>query len=351
MKLPDLRLAELQNKRVFLRLDLDVPLIHDSESRIQVEDDARLWATYETVQFLLEQNARVIIAGHLGRPDGRDEKFTLKPVAYWYERKLNISISEGKIGEFSCWNIGDVSILENLRFYPGEESGDLEFTRELSSLADIYVNDAFGNSHRNHASITGVPKLLPHYAGIRLQKEVEELSKVLENPSRPLVIVIGGEKIETKLPLVEKMLKIADHVLVGGEIVSRSEILLRRTPDSEEYKLVLADLNQDGTDINDESVQKFTKIIKTAKTIVWNGPMGKIIANSKEQIANSEKGTREVANAIVESSAHTIVGGGDTVGFLKREGLIDKFSFVSTGGGAMLEFLSGEKLPGLEALL
>lgn len=340
MKLPDIRSIDISSKRIFLRLDLDVYLENG-----QILDDSRLHAAFPTVEYL-SKGAKIIIAGHLGRPEGKDPNLSLLPVAQWFERKFNISISEGKIGEFDGWNFGDsVSILENLRFYPGEEENGEEFAKKLSSLADIYVNDAFGASHRNHASITGVPKFLPHYAGLRLQKEVEELSRVIENPARPLVTVIGGEKMETKLPLVEKMLKTADHVLVGGEIVSRSEILLRRTPDSEEYKLSLADLNQDGTDISDESIEKFKEIIKTAKTIVWNGPMGVI---QKEE---TQKGTIEIANSIVQSSAHTIVGGGNTVGFLKNINLIDKFSFVSSGGGAMLEFLSGEHLPGLEALL
>lgn len=340
MKLPDIKAANVQNKKVFLRLDLDVYLENG-----QILDDARLWATYDTVQFLIEQGAKLIMAGHLGRPDGHDEKLSLKPVAQWYERRLNLSLSESKIGEFNGWSIGgQVSVLENLRFNPGEESNDEQFSKKLASLADIYVNDAFGASHRNHASVTGVPKFLPHYAGLRLQKEVEELLKVLENPARPLVVVIGGEKIETKLPLVEKMLKIADHVLVGGEIAEevKSQKLKVKIESS---NILIGELNEQGTDINSEDIEKFKNIIKTAKTIVWNGPMGVI------QEEETQKGTIEVANSIVQSSAHSIVGGGNTVGFLKNIGLIDKFSFVSTGGGAMLEFLSGEQLPGLEAFL
>lgn len=335
MKLPDLRSVELKNKKVFLRLDLDVYLENG-----QILDDARLWATWETLEYLVEQGSQIIIAGHLGRPSGNDKNFTLLPVAQWYERRLNLSLSEAKIGEFSGWKFGEqVQILENLRFNPGEEENSQRFRRELSLLADIYVNDAFGASHRNHASIAGVPKLLPHYAGFRLQKEVNELARVLENPARPLVVVIGGEKIETKLPLVEKMLKIADHILVGGEIATE-------LPAGDKKSNVLtAKLNSSKTDLNEEDVEKFKEIIKTAKTIVWNGPMGVI---QKEE---TKKGTIEIASSIVQSSAHAIVGGGHTVGFLKQVGLVDKFSFVSTGGGAMLEFLSGEKLPGLEVLV
>jgi phosphoglycerate kinase len=336
MKLPDIRSIDSKNKRVFLRLDLDVYLENG-----QILDDARLWATWDTAQFLVEQGSQVIIAGHLGRPKGADKQGTLIPIAQWYERRLNLTLSEAKIGEFKGWKFGEqVSILENLRFYPGEEENNEDFAKKLSQLADIYVNDAFGASHRNHASITGVPKLLPHYAGLRLQKEVEELSKVLENPARPLVVVIGGEKIETKLPLVEKMLRIGDHVLVGGEIATELP-----ANDSHNPKVLIGSLNSGKTDLNDEDIEKFKSVIKTAKTIVWNGPMGVI---QKEE---TQKGTIEIANAITSSPAHTIVGGGNTVGFLKQKGLLEKFSFVSTGGGAMLEFLSGEKLPGLEALL
>lgn len=335
MKLPDIKTVDVSSKRIFLRLDLDVYLENG-----QILDDSRLWATFDTVQYLIDNNAQVIIAGHLGRPKGADRKFTLLPVAQWYERRLNLSLSEGKIGEFDGWNFGDsVSILENLRFNSGEEENSEELAKQLSSIADIYVNDAFGNSHRNHASITGVPKFLPHYAGLRLQKEVEELSKILENPTRPLVIIIGGEKIETKLPLVEKMLKVADHVLVGGEIATELP-----SNDTSKPNVLVGSLNSEKTDLNAEDIEKFKRVIKTAKTIVWNGPMGVI---QKEE---TQKGTIEIANSIVQSSAHTIVGGGNTVGFLKNAGLIDKFSFVSTGGGAMLGFLSGEQLPGLEAL-
>lgn len=335
MKLPDIKTANVKGKKVFLRLDLDVYLENG-----QILDDARLWATWETVEYLIEQGSQIIIAGHLGRPKGKDPNLSILPVAQWYERRLNLSIQETKLGEFKAWNFGQqVSILENLRFNPGEEENNEEFSKKLSSLAEVYVNDAFGDSHRNHASITGVPKLLPHYAGLRLQKEVEELSKVLDNPARPLVVVIGGEKIETKLPLVEKMLKLANHILVGGEIATE-------IPSSDKKPNVsVGELNGTKTDLNPNDIEQFKSVIKTAKTIVWNGPMGVI---QKEE---TQKGTIEIANAITSSSAHTIVGGGNTVGFLKQIGLIDKFSFVSTGGGAMLELLSGERLPGLEALL
>ncbi len=336
MKLPNIKDHNFSEKKVFLRLDLDVPLSDGS-----ISDDSRLTAGLESLHFLLKQNAKVIVAGHLGRPNGFDPKFSLKPIAEWFATKLSLQLEPSKTNEFDCFNIGEnLILLENLRFYPQEESNDVDFARRLASLANIYVNDAFGASHRNHTSIVGVARLLPHFAGLRLEKEIETLSKVLENPQRPFIIVIGGEKIETKLPLVDKMVNFADNVLVGGEIATEITDVEGVKPN-----LIVAVLNNEKTDINSDDVQKFKGVIKTAKTIVWNGPMG-IIQKDETKI-----GTKEIANSIAQTSAFTIVGGGNTVGFLKDIELLNRFSFVSTGGGAMLEFLSGEKLSGIEALV
>lgn len=347
--LPDLRTANLKGKKVFLRADLDVPL--DDRA---IMDDTRLRESLETLNYLLKHGAKVILAGHLGRPEGRDKKLSTEPVAKWYLKKLGIKSEKLKnenIDGIEGWNLSeDLIVLENIRFNDGEEKNDPDFSKKLANLADIYVNDAFAVSHREHASVVGVAKFLPHFAGFRLKKEIEVLGGVLENPKRPLVVIIGGAKIETKLPLVERMHELADYLLVGGKIAEETDILSgvqhEKTKDRNSVLLV-ADLNENETDTTEKSVENFLQFINIAKTIIWNGPIGKIY-NSKKDLEGT---TAKLAKGIIQSSAYKIVGGGDTLGILKELNLLDKFSFVSTGGGAMLEFLSGEKLPGIEALI
>ena len=338
--------VDVHGKKILLRADLDVPVRGS-----QIADDTRLSAWFPTLEYLLNQKAKVIIVGHLGRPEGKDDKYSLKPVAEWISKQFRIQSAEFRIetrSGFNGWVISEnVFLLENLRFDSGEEGNDEEFSKKLASLSDIYVNDAFASSHRAHASIVGVTKYLPNYAGLRLQREVEELSKVLNSPKRPLVVIIGGAKIETKLPLVEKMHSFADYVLVGGEIAENDKVLLKVQHEKLTGKrsiLLVADSNENLKDITPKSAENFVQIIQNAKSVVWNGPMG--VTEEKE----NQNGTNILAEGIVQTSADTIVGGGDTLSFLKEKNLLDKFSFVSTGGGAMLEFLSGEKLPGLEAL-
>ncbi len=350
ISLPSLKSARVKDKKALLRLDLDVPLSQQS----QIEDDTRLKDSLETLTYLLREDATVFVVGHLGRPEGKNEKFSLKPVVEWYAQKLGFKNYESRIkniGGFDAFKLSDnFFLLENIRFYKGEEENDPEFSKKLASLADIYVNDAFAVSHRNHASIAGVAKFLPHFAGFRLKREVETLSLLLEHPKRPLVVIIGGAKIETKLPVVEKMHKLADYVLVGGKITEERKVLLKvqhEKANGRKSILIVSDLNQNETDITPNSVENFLQIINLGKTIVWNGPVGKI----EEQIKDKNCATEKLARGIIESGAYTVVGGGDTLGYLREIGLLDKFSFVSTGGGAMLEFLSGEKLPGIEALL
>jgi len=377
MNLPLLKKEKVFGKTVFLRVDLDVPLakfeIRNSPQsnaagtfdvpKFEIEDETRLLAWMPTLQFLLNNKTKVIVAGHLGRPTSKNQEFSLLPVAKWFASNPLINnssflIQNTKIGEFDGWEITPkLFLLENLRFYKGEEenpttaSGQV-FAKKLAELSDIYVNDAFATCHRNHASIVGVPRHLPHFAGLRLQKEVEVLGSVLENPVRPLVVVIGGAKIETKLSLVEAMYKLADYILVGGKIARESETLSRirvDNPRAKQATLMIADLNADKTDITQRSLAKFLEVIKNAKTVVWNGPVGLI--NSKLEDGGTEKGTVGLAGGIAKSGAYTIVGGGDTVSFLRNNHLIDKFSFVSAGGGAMLAFLSKESMPGLKALI
>lgn len=342
-KLRKIQDEDVKNKVVFLRADLDVPL-----KNFKIEDDSRLFAVIPTIDLLLKKGARVIIAGHLGRPkDPNDFQYSLEPVLEWLARKLDKKPIEMELEGFSGWKITEnLFLLENLRLYKEEEEDNLEFSKKLASLANIYVNDAFAVSHRAHSSIVGIAKLLPSYAGLHLQKEIEELSKVLNNPTHPLTVIIGGAKIETKLPMVEKMHKVADNVLVGGEIAEHVKELAKvahERVDGKKSMLFVADLTQDREDISEVSIQNFVQVIQNSKTIVWNGPMG-------EFEKGFDKGSKEIAKAITQSGAYIIVGGGETIEFCKRENLLSKISFVSTGGGAMLEFLAGQKLPGLDVL-
>lgn len=350
---------DLKDKRVLLRLDLDVPLkehkTKDSKLTKEVGDDNRLEQNLPTVEYLLKHSKEVIIMGHLGRPEGIDKKYSLEPVALWFYHKLKTedtkqAIQYQQIGQFWGWRITDkLFLLENLRFYEEEEKNETKFAKLLADLGDIYVNDSFAVSHRNHASLAGIPQFLPHYAGLRLQKEVETLSLVMENPKRPLVVLIGGAKIETKLPVVTKMHEVADYVLVGGKIAQNHKELLveqhRKMPHKTSV-LEVADLNEAKTDITEESAENFLQILGLAKTIIWNGPVGFIDSDNEKD----QEGTKIIAEGIVKMDAFKVVGGGDTIGFLRKLHLLKQFDFVSTGGGAMLEFLSGEKLPGIEAL-
>jgi phosphoglycerate kinase len=337
--------ADVKNKTVILRADLDVPIKNSS-----IGDDSRLKAWFPTLQYLLEEGATIIIVGHLGRPNGKESKFSLLPVAQWLAGKFktqNLKLKTIQFGEFDGWEITDkIILLENIRFYEGEEKNDPQFAKKLASIAQVFVNDAFASSHRAHASIAGVTKFLPAFAGLRLLEEVKVLSAVLENPRRPLGVVIGGAKIETKLPLVEKMHGFADYVLVGGEIVENDKMILKVAHEKVPGRsmLLMADTIENKQDITLRSVENFLQVLKNAQTIVWNGPLGQI---EEEEF---QKGTEILAEGIVKIPAFTIVGGGDTIGFLKKKNLLKGFSFVSTGGGAMLEFLAGENLPGLMVL-
>ena len=338
-------LKSLVGKTVLLRIDSDVDI---SGSRIV--DDTRLAASLDTVKLILEKGGSINIIGHLGRPKGADDKFSLALVAKWFAQKLKGDFQEIKIGRLKAWKVTDrVNLIENVRFFPEEEKNGEEFARELSLLGDIFVNDAFAVSHRAHASIVGVTKFIPSYAGLHLQKEVEVLSKIIRDPKRPLAVLIGGAKIETKLPLVEAMHRVADYVLVGGQIADQDRILIKVQHEKiigKKSAVLVSEANPDNTDITPKSVENFEQILGMAQTIVWNGPVG--VTN--DPTAKTAEGTKRLGEFIVKTNAYKVVGGGDTLAFLKEVGLISKFDFVSTGGGAMLEFLSGKKLPGIEAI-
>lgn len=351
---------DIKNKKVFLRADLDVPLKKEN-GEIKIADSTRLKAWMPTLEFILKNQGNLTIGGHLGRPKKQfslldskpsisniEKEFSLEPVAQWLKRKLELQnklVLSQKNGFYGWELTGNIFFLENLRFYKEEEENNLEFAKKLAKGIDVYINDAFASCHRANASIAAMPTFLPHFAGLRLREEVKVLSSVLENPKRPLTVVIGGAKVETKLPLVSKMVDIADCILVGGEIASHATSILDTY---KEYKggktsLLIADLVPSGKEITDQSIDKFLQKIYSSQTVVWNGPMGFFEGGF-------EKATLELANAIIKADAYSVIGGGDTLSFLKKHNLLDKFSFASTGGGAMLDFLAGQNMPGLEAL-
>ena len=320
---------DFKNKRVLVRCDFNVPLRSFSEGG-EILGDFKIKKTLPTIDYLINAGASgIVLISHLAR------KSSLKPVAKRLEELLG---REVKFAE-----PGYINLLENLRFNKGEENpptgGDDNFAEELAKLGDIFINDAFAVCHRAHASIVGIPKFLPSGMGLLLEKEIKILSRLLENPEKPLVAIIGGAKAQTKVKIIEKLLKIADFVLVGGLL--NKEMKEKNIIFENQEKIIGAG---EGLDIPEADLKIFKEKIAKAKTVFWNGPLGK---TEDEQFA---KGTKEIALAIIESGAFSVAGGGETVEFLNKENLIDKFSYVSTGGGAMMSFLSGDKLPGIEAL-
>lgn len=305
--------------KVLVRCDLDVPF----DSFGNIADTFRLDKGLSTLQYLGEKGAHILIAGHIGRPKGQYvEALSIEKLRSYFEDKLQ---------GFSF------ELLENLRFDSREKANDLSFARELSEKADVYVNNCFAVSHRSHASVVGITKFLPSYAGSLLEEEVFVLRDVLKSPKRPLLAVVGGAKIETKASVVFKFLEICDLVLVGGKIAND----LKGEHNS---KLLLApDLTADGYDIGPLAIEKFTEALASASSVIWSGPMGFYEEGHL-------LGTQKVAEAIISSGAFSVVGGGDTVASLKALELLESFSFVSTGGGAMLDFLIEGNLPALEAL-
>ena len=309
--------------RVFVRCDIDVPI----ENEV-VGETFRLDNLLETLNYIIEKGGIPVIAGHIGKPDGVfTEKLSTKHLLPYFEEKLGARNFE---------------LLENLRFDPREEKNSDEYAKELASKAEIYVNESFATCHREHTSIVGITRFLPSYAGLRLQKEIESLNKVLDNPSRPLVVIIGGAKLESKLPVIESFKKSADQILL-------SSLLSANWSKEITHNMILSDnIDQNTKDTDQSTCEKFKEIIKNAKTILWAGPLG--MYENEEFIT----GTREIANQISkatqENGVYSVVGGGDTIAALNKLGLLDNFSFVSTGGSAMLEYLAEGTLPGIEAL-
>lgn len=337
----------ISGMRVLVRGDLDVSLEgFDSvngereSAKESLVGDIRLSRLKPTIDYIRARNpTRIIIAGKIGRPQGRhDPSLSTLRVKDALEKILGLEVGFAD----NLDNLPDVPVvlLENLHFWSEELQPSEDFAKKLARLADVFVNENFASAHRRESSIVFLPTLLPHAVGLHFAEEVEVLSDLLRKPARPFVAIVGGAKIETKVPVIENLAKIADFVLVGGAIAKELASSGWRLASS---KVMIATLVDNTKDIDQGSIDKFGDIIKTAKTIVWNGPMGVF-----EQ--GFEKGSVAVANTIVESGAHSVVGGGETTAFLALKNLLSKFSFVSSGGGAMLEFLSGKKLPGIEAL-
>ncbi|MCX6765615.1 MAG: phosphoglycerate kinase [Candidatus Moranbacteria bacterium] len=351
--------VNLENKKVLLRVDFNVELENED-----VMEKFKIKSCCETVEHILGQKgAKLALVSHLGRPEGKvDEKYSLRQIIDDVENILGrkIKFAESCIDEEVKKSIeelkeGEVLLLENVRFYPGEdpvkfaeaadhgaEKNYEEFSKALAKPFDIFVNDAFSVCHRDQASVTGVTKFLPSYAGLRLQKEIENLSKVRNNPDRPAVAIIGGAKIETKLPLIRNLEKTYDHVLVGGKIATEAQD--QHVAFSK--KVILpSDYINGRRDIGGKTIQKFTEIIETAKTLVWNGPLGKF------EEKPFDNGTKKILEAVIASQSFSLVGGGESVQVLEENAALDQISFVSTGGGAMLEYLSGISLPGIKVLM
>lgn len=342
--------AQVLNKRVLVRCDFNVPL--DEQGNIL--DDLRIVSSLKTIQYLRQAGAKVILLSHLGRPEGKAvERFRLSAVRSRLAELLDMPVNKtddcvGKDVEASvaAMKSGDVLLLENLRFHEGEKQNSPEFAKELARLGDYYVNEAFSTSHRAHASIDALASLLPSFAGLALLEEVLALEPLLKNPVKPMVVIVGGAKVETKADFLDTISEVADTLLVSNLIAG--ELELRGIHFKNMGKVVVPVDGNPGNgldlDIGPRTIALFCETLKSAKTVFWSGPVGKV------EEREYEKGSLALAQAIIESKAYSVAGGGDLAAFLRKEGLQDKFSYISTGGGALLAFLARDKLPGLAAL-
>lgn len=382
---------DLKGKKVLVRCDFNVPM--DKEQNIT--DNRRIVAAIPTIKYLLEQNCKVILCSHLGRPKGEVKKeFSLEPVAKELSRLLGKEVIMAKdvIGEdakakANALQEGEVMLLENVRFHREETDNDPEFSKQLASLAEVFVNDAFGTAHRAHASTEGVTKYLPAVSGFLIEKELKFLGEALENPERPFVAILGGAKVSDKIGVIDSLLEKVDKLMIGGgmaytffkaqgyevgnslcepdkcdlalELMEKAKekgvkfILPIDTkvgkefkPDTESKTVAWTEIPEgwEGFDIGEKTIEMFKEELKDAKTVIWNGPVGLF---EFEQFAI---GTNAIAKALAELDACKIIGGGDSAAAVEKAGLASKMTHISTGGGASLEFLEGKKLPGIEAL-
>ena len=399
-----IRDIDIKGKRVLIRVDFNVPQLGDG----QITDDTRIRESLPTIEYCLEQGAKLVLVSHLGRPNGKwDQKYSLKPVA----QRLSVLLDERKktgrnkltvtlvelvtdpVGSpelqatIERLELGRAILLENIRFYPGEEKNDPVFAKQLATLGQVYVNDAFGTAHRAHASTEGIARLVPGVAGFLIEKEIKYLDNALANPARPYVAILGGAKVSEKIGVINRLLEKVDRLLIGGGMsytflkaqgfaigsskleADKIELATQLLEKAKQRKVglllpvdhvITTSLDPGtpvktvpvgqipdgwgGADIGPETIKRFVAALADAKTIVWNGPVGVF---EQERFMN---GSRAIAEALAKSQAITVIGGGDSAACVQQLGLADKMTHISTGGGASLEFLEGKVLPGIAVL-
>ncbi|CDE90877.1 phosphoglycerate kinase [Clostridium sp. CAG:389] len=382
---------DLKGKKVFVRCDFNVPM----DENQNITDNTRIKAALPTIKYLLEQNCKIILASHLGRPKGEVKpEYSLKPVAKELSKLLGkeVIMANDVIGEDATTKAenlkeGEILLLENVRFHKEETDNDPEFAKKLASMAEIFVNDAFGTAHRAHASTTGIADYIPGVSGFLIEKELKFLGNAVNNPERPFVAILGGAKVSDKIGVIDSLLDKVDTLMIGGGMaytffkaqgynVGNSLCEVEKTglaleamekakskgvklllpidtkigkefkPDTESKTVAWTEIPDEweGFDIGEKTIEMFKNELKNAKTVIWNGPLGLF---EFDQFAI---GTNEIAKTLAELDATTIIGGGDSAAAVEKAGLADKMTHISTGGGASLEFLEGKKLPGIECL-
>lgn len=382
----------VEGKKVLVRCDFNVPIDENGK----ITDNRRIVGALDTIKYLMDKNAKVILCSHLGRPKGEYKKeFSLEPAAKELSRLLGkeVKLASDIVGDSAKSLVanmkeGDIVLLENVRFDPREEKNDEEFSKELASLAEVFVNDAFGTAHRAHSSTTGVASFLPAVSGFLIEKELKFLGSSLENPERPFVAILGGKKVSDKIGVINSLLEKVDTLMIGGAMaytffkaqgynvgnsiceldkLDLANSLIEKAKeknvklmlpidtkigrefkkDTESKTVAWTDIPDgwEGFDIGEKTIEMYKEELKKAKTIIWNGPVGLF---EFDQFAI---GTNEIANLLATLDAKTIIGGGDSAAAVEKAGLSDKMTHISTGGGASLEFLEGKKLPGIECLM
>lgn len=383
--------VDVKGKSILLRCDFNVPL----DKLGNITDTKRIDESLDTVNYLIDNDAKIILCSHMGKPKGKfDKKLSLAPVAKYLSETLkkDVKLTKDVIGPdaqetVNCLKLGELCLLENLRFEPGEEENDDEFSRKLASLAQLYVNDAFGTCHRAHASTVGVTKYLPSACGFLIEKEINAINKIVDNPKRPLVAILGGAKVSDKINVIDSLLEKVDTIIIGGgmsytfmnalgyavgnsicesdkisfakDMMAKAkgndvrfvlpldvEAASKYSSDAPHKTMDADDIPEGwmGLDIGPKTIKLFSEVISQAGTVIWNGPLGVF------EWKNYEKGTFEIAKALSDSDAISIVGGGDSAAAIEKFGFSDKMTHISTGGGAFLKFLEGKELPGLEAI-
>jgi 3-phosphoglycerate kinase len=387
-----IRDLDVKNKRVLVRCDFNVPLNEKGE----ITDDNRITAALPTIKYIMEKGGKPILMSHLGRPKGKaDKKLTLAPVGKKLEELLGCEVVfadyddviNEEVVELSKKDFEKILLLQNTRFRKEEKENEENFSKELAKLGDIFINDAFGTSHRAHASNVGVAKNLPNGVGFLVEKEIDKIGGVLKNPEKPLIAILGGAKVSDKINVIENLLNIADKIIIGGgmaftfvaaqgyevgksileedkidlakELMKKAEekgvdlvlpldykVAEEFSNDSEWKTVSYENIPSDymGLDIGEKSIELFSKLIKEAKTVIWNGPMGVF------EFDNFAEGTEEICKVLAENDIISIIGGGDSAAAVKKAGLEDSMTHISTGGGASLEFMEGKVLPGIDII-